>query len=75
VSQSKMYKLLFKEHPDVMDVQQISRLLGVSTKTVYKLLRDGSLPSLKVGREFRVTKVAVIRYVNQTGHEIVSAKV
>ena len=75
MSQNKMYKFLFREYPDVMDVKQISRLLRVSTKTVYNLIRNGSLPYLKVGREFRVTKVAVIQYVNQCGHETVSAKV
>jgi excisionase family DNA binding protein len=46
-----------------MDVQQVSKLLGVSTKTVYRLLRNGSLDSLKVGREFRIPKVNVMKYV------------
>ena len=58
----ELYRAVFKEYPDVMDAKQISKLLGVSTKLVYKLIHDGSLLSLKVGREYRVPKIAVMRY-------------
>ena len=59
---SEIYQSVFKEYPDIMDVKQVGSLLGVSTKTVYKLIRNGSLSSLKVGREFRIPKVHVMRY-------------
>ena len=62
-----IYKSVFKEYPDVLDVKQVSILLGVSTKVVYRLLRDGSIVSLKIGREFRVPKVNVMRYVKIFG--------
>ena len=57
----------FKEYPDVLDVKQVSILLGVSTKTVYRLLREGSLASLKIGREFRIPKVNVMKYIKVFG--------
>jgi len=60
---SEIYRMVFKDYPDVLDVKQVSKLLGVSTKTVYRLLRDGVLDSLKVGREFRIPKVNAMRYV------------
>jgi len=63
ISTQEIYKVVFKEYPDVMDVRQVSKLLGVSTKTVYRLLRVGALDSLKIGREFRVPKVNVMKYV------------
>lgn len=62
-SMRDMYRNVFREYPDVMNVKQVSTLLGVSTKTVYKLLQDGSLLSLKVGREFRVPKINVMKYM------------
>ena len=62
-----IYRSVFKEYPDVLDVKQVSDALGVSTKVVYKLLRDGSIVSLKIGREFRVPKVNVMRYVKIFG--------
>jgi excisionase family DNA binding protein len=62
-STDSIYRSVFREYPDVMNVRQVSALLGVSTKTVYKLLGDGSLISLKVGREFRVPKINVMKYM------------
>ena len=63
ISSQEIYNIVFREYPDVLDVKQVSKLLDVSTKTVYKLLRDGSISSLKVGREFRIPKVNVMKYV------------
>jgi excisionase family DNA binding protein len=59
--------LVFKEYPDVLDVKQVSKLLGISTKTVYKLINNGTLPCLKVGREFRILKVTVMKYMRVFG--------
>jgi len=67
LSTQEIYRVVFKEYPDVLDVKQVSTLLGVSTKTVYRLLREGSLASLKIGREFRVPKVNVMKYVKVFG--------
>jgi len=63
ISTQDIYSSVFRDYPDVLDVKQVSLLLGVSTKTVYRLLRDGTIVSLKVGREFRIPKVTVMKYV------------
>jgi len=70
ISTQEIYRIVFKEYPDVLDVKQVSKLLGVSTKTVYRLLRGGSLASLKIGREFRIPKVNVMKYVKVFGSPI-----
>jgi len=62
-----IYRAVFKEYPDILDVKQVSALLSVSTKTVYRLLHEGAIDSLKVGREFRVPKVNVMKYVKIFG--------
>ena len=63
VNTHEIYGSVFKDYPDILDVKQVSQLLGVSTKTVYRLLRTETLVSLKVGREFRVPKVNVMKYL------------
>ena len=63
----EIYKNVFKEYPDILDVKQVSTILGVSTKVVYRLLNEGSISSLKIGREFRIPKVNVMRYVKIFG--------
>ena len=70
LSTQEIYRIVFKESPDILDVKQVSKLLGVSTKTVYKLLRDGTLDSLKIGREFKIPKVNVMKYVKVFGSPI-----
>jgi len=70
ISTQEIYRIVFKEYPDILDVKQVSKLLGVSTKTVYRLLRGGSLASLKIGREFRIPKVNVMKYVKVFGSPI-----
>jgi excisionase family DNA binding protein len=67
IDTNDIYRIIFKEYPDVLDAKQVSALLGVSTKTVYRLLHEGSLASLKVGREFRIPKVNVMKYVKILG--------
>lgn len=37
-----------------VDVVLAGRVLGVSRNTAYKLVRDGSLPSVKLGAQYRV---------------------
>ena len=63
MSTQGMHCFVFKEYPDILDVKQVGALLGVSTKTVYRLLRSGTIDSVKIGREFRVPKVNVLKYV------------
>ena len=70
LSTQEIYRIVFKEYPDILDVKQVSKLLGVSTKTVYRLLRDGTLDSLKIGREFKIPKVNVMKYVKVLGSPI-----
>jgi excisionase family DNA binding protein len=59
----EIYGTIFKEYPDILTVKQVGKLLSVSTKTVYRLLREESIDSLKIGREFRIPKVNVMKYV------------
>ena len=50
--------------PDVMDVPQMSDFLGISTKTGYKLLKDGTISHLKIGRFVKVPKIHLVTYLN-----------
>jgi len=62
-----VYRIVFNGYPEVLDVKQVSKALGISTKTVYKLIRSGALSSMKVGREFRVPKMVIMDYVKVFG--------
>lgn len=58
-----VYGVMLKDYPDVMNIEEMSRALGVSTKTGYKLLRTGKITAMKVGRTYRIPKVHLLTYL------------
>ena len=58
-----MCQIMFREFPDVMNLKEVCKILGVSTKTGYKLIASGQLHALKVGRSYRVPKVYLFTYL------------
>lgn len=55
ISQRDAYKLMLKDYPDVMSIEQMCEILSISTKTGYRILREGKILSLKVGRAYPIT--------------------
>ena len=52
-----LYKVMFTEYPDVVDAEQLGKMLGgISIKTVYRLLKEGIIKSLHVGREYKIPR-------------------
>ena len=47
----------------ILRFQQLCEVLGISTKTGYKLLSNGTIAALKVGRMYRIPKVHVLTYL------------
>ena len=62
ISQRDAYKLMLKEYPDVMNVEQMCEILGVSTKTGYRILREGKICCLKIGRAYRIPKAHLFTF-------------
>lgn len=61
---TRTYKTILKNYPDVMNIEQMCEVLGISTKTGYRLLKEGQIESLKVGRSYRIPKVKILQYLN-----------
>lgn len=60
---SKQYNVRLKDFPDILNIRQLCEVLGISTKTGYKLLSKGSIAALKVGRTYRIPKIHVLTYL------------
>ena len=67
IKANDVYRIVFKAYPDVLNVKQASEILGISTKTMYKLIKSGDLSHIKVGREFRIPKVVLMKYIKVFG--------
>ncbi|MBP3337074.1 MAG: helix-turn-helix domain-containing protein [Clostridia bacterium] len=60
----KTYNKLLSGYPEVMNIDQMcSALGGISTRTGYKLLKEGKIKSIKVGREYRIIKSYVTDFL------------
>ena len=46
-----------------LTVQEVAGMLRVSSMTVYRLIKAGELPAVRVGRSFRVRDEDVDRYL------------
>ena len=59
-----VYKLMFRDYPDVVTVEQMCEMLGgISTKTGYWLPKDGTIKSFVVGRRYRILKLYIFEYL------------
>lgn len=47
----------------IMNVEQAVDFLGISEKTLIKLLREEHIPARKIGREWRFSKAALIEWL------------
>ena len=58
------YTLMFTDYPDIVNLTQMRKMLGgISNSLAYLMLREKKIKSKKVGREYKIPKVNVIKYV------------
>ncbi|PXF60113.1 MAG: DNA-binding protein [Deltaproteobacteria bacterium] len=54
---------------DVLTIEELSIYLKIPKSTLYKLVREGKVPSQKVGRHWRFRKKAIDRWLDETRAE------
>ena len=64
---NELYRSILKEYPDVLTVEDMSKALGISTKTGYKLLRNNKISSMKIGKSYRIAKVHLLSFLKVNG--------
>ena len=53
-----------------LTVQEVAKLMRVSSMTVYRLIKAGDLPAVRVGRSFRVPRHAVEEYLRSAYFDV-----
>lgn len=64
-AEDDVYRTMFADYPDIVDVDQLCEMLDLKYKTVCKFVREGKIPRMPDGRKIRVAKIEVINYVLQ----------
>jgi len=54
---------------DVLTIDELSTYLKISKSTLYKLVREGKIPSQKIGRHWRFRKETIDRWLDETQAE------
>lgn len=58
-----MSDYLFKEYPDCVSVSQLQNMLGIKRTKAYELLKSGTIKSIKIGKDYKISKLNVIAYL------------
>jgi len=51
------------EHLTLLTVREVAAAMRVSTMTVYRLIRSGALPAIRVGKHFRIRESDLEHYL------------
>lgn len=63
LGQEQAYEMLLKDYPDVLLISDLCRVLDISIKTAYRLIKDKQIEAKKVGRSYRILKISVLKYL------------
>lgn len=50
---------------EIITVKELSKLLRIGINNAYRLVREGTIKSVRVGRQYRIPRKAVEEYLNQ----------
>jgi excisionase family DNA binding protein len=54
---------LLTKYPDVLTVSQLKEILQLGKNKTYKLLQNGTISSIKIGNDYRITKKSLLDYL------------
>ena len=55
---------VFADYPDVVSVDDLCRMLNISTVTAYRLLKERQIESLRIGHIYKIPKLYVLKYLH-----------
>lgn len=54
---------MFINYPDVVNVDDLQKMLGICKTTAYNLVKDNTIKNVKVGKKYLIPKQAVINFL------------
>ncbi len=50
---------------DILTIRDLQKLLNIGRNTALRLVQSGDVEAFKVGRQWRVTKKEIVKYINR----------
>jgi len=66
---SRMETQEVQPHGDVLTIEQVAETLHVGKSTVWKLIKDEGLPSMKAGRRRLVPRKELLEWISDRARE------
>ena len=67
------YYAMFKNEPDILTVPDVIRLLKLGRNSVYALIKEGRIGSIKQGKKIIVPKVCLVEYLaDEKNYQVLS---
>lgn len=63
---------MFNNYPDVLTVELAAKALGISKASVYRLVKDRTIGSRRVGRKILIPKVCLVDYITSARYQVSS---
>ena len=57
---------MYESPGDVLTIEELATYLKISKSSLYKIVREGKVPSQKVGRHWRFRKKAIDLWLEET---------
>lgn len=57
---------MLENYPDVLTVQDLTKILRMHETTVYTMLKENIIPHRRLGRSYRISKEALIDFLGKT---------
>ena len=55
---------LFKEYNDVVDIDDLQKMLKIGRSTAYEIVKNGRIKTVKIGKRYIIPKQSVIEFLN-----------
>ena len=56
---------MLSQYDSVLTVTELQEILNIGRNTAYQLLRTGAIPSIRIGKKYRIPRDAILHYLYQ----------